>query len=109
MKKFIKRCGLAVSSLAATAITAGNAFAAGTTTIETEFTTVANDMLALVQGSGALLVTAVSLGIAAIMLMFGQGWKGVIYAFAGSFILGSGFAVMTGISGATATTALLGF
>lgn len=102
MKKLLLAGVALASTFAATA-----AQAAGTTTVETGFATVAADLTTLLGGAGGVLLTIVALLFGVVMLVVGRGWAPLAAALGASFVIGQGLPLMTAISGATASIAML--
>lgn len=85
------------------------AMAAGTAAIETGFAAAGGDLVTLIQGAGGWLITIIAAVIAIWAWTSGKGMVPVASAFGVALAVNYGLDTLTGISGATATTALLGF
>ncbi len=88
-------------------LASSTAMAAGTTTIESGFIAVGDDLEALLNGAGGFIVIVLSIALAAIMLAIGRGWGQAVTAMGVALFLGYGVTALQGISGVTGTTDLL--
>lgn len=100
----IARYGFGPVALAAMTSTA---HAAGTDPVETGFASIVTTLQTLLGGAGGALLVLVAVIYGVIMMTIGRGMVHLAVAFASAFVIAYGFPMLTGISGATATTAML--
>jgi hypothetical protein len=98
---------LIIPLMGALSIISTAATAAGTSTIETGFASVATDLTTLLGGAGGVLLTIIALLFGVVMLVVGRGWLPLVAALGVAFVIGQGLPILSGISGATAPISML--